>query len=218
MLENYIDNLFKKFPQVLYAYTPIEYSDYSEQYQSALVIAVPYDKQLSIKNYSEAGFEDSIGKARDIINAIIKELEGLLLSQKINYYIPPVAQNNEKELVAPFSFKYAATKAGIGWIGKNDVVITKEYGPRIRLSSILIDYPFSYRKSFLESHCPKDCNLCVNICPYKALKGTVWNCNTYRDEIIDYHLCNEKRSLFIKDHGRKNSCGLCLVVCPYGVR
>ena len=38
------------------------------------------------------------------------------------------------------------------------------------------------------------------------------------DEIIDYHLCNQKRSTYIKSHGRKNACGLCMVVCPFGAK
>ncbi len=216
MLQKEIESILMRYPQVLYGYTSIEYSEFSKEYKSALVLAVPYDKQLTIEDYSEVGLENGIGKAREIINTILKEIEALLQSKNADYYIPPVAQSSETELVAPFSFKYAATRSGIGWIGKNDVVITEKYGPRIRLSAILIDYPFTYGNPYLESHCPRDCNLCIKICPHKALKGTSWDVNTYRDEIIDYHLCNEKRSLFIKEHGRKNACGLCLVVCPYG--
>lgn len=216
MIEKSIRNILMKYPQVLYGYTSIEYSNFSNEYKSALVIAVPYDKQLTLKNYSEVEFENTIGRARETIHTILKSIEELLQYQMINYYIPPEAQNDETELVAPFSFKFAAIKSGIGWIGKNDVVITERYGPRIRLSAILIDYSFTHGKPYLESHCPKDCNLCVNICPYRAVKGTIWNVNTYRDIIIDYHLCNEKRSLFKKEHGRKNACGLCMVACPYG--
>lgn len=216
MLEKDIERILLKYPQTIYGYTSIEYSNFSDKYKSALVMAVPYDKQLSIKNYTEEALENSIGKARETIDIILEEIENLLQKQQVKYYIPPTAQDNETELVAPFSFKYAATKCGIGWIGKNDVVITEKYGPRIRLSVILIDYPFFYGKPYTESHCPKECELCVNICPYNAIRGVIWDVNKYRNDIIDYHLCNQKRSLYIKKHGRKNSCGLCMIVCPYG--
>lgn len=33
---------------------------------------------------------------------------------------------------------------------------------------------------------------------------------------VEDRLCNEKRSLYIKTHGRKNACGLCMAACPIG--
>ena len=66
-----------------------------------------------------------------------------------------------------------------------------------------------------ESKCPDDCTKCVDICPHKALTGKRWNIDTLRSELIDYHLCNQKRSAYIEKHGRKNSCGLCMAVCPF---
>ena len=68
---------------------------------------------------------------------------------QVKYDIPPVAQSNEADLEAPFSFKFAAVNAGLGWIGKNDVVITEKYGPRVRLSAILINEQFEYGNKIL---------------------------------------------------------------------
>ena len=148
---------------------------------------------------------------------ILNDIEFALVEEGISYYIPPVAQQNEEELLALFSFKYAAVNAGLGWIGKNDVLITEEYGPRVRLSAVLIDYPFEYGNKMTESRCGS-CTKCVDICPHKALTGANWNINTLRNELIDYHLCNQKRSAYIESHGRKNACGLCMAVCPYGMK
>ena len=125
-------------------------------------------------------------------------------------------QSDETELLAPFSFKYAATRAGIGWIGKNDVVITRRYGPRVRLSAVLVDTPHSYGRPVTESSCPDDCFLCVEACPCKALHGVRWDASKERSELIDYHLCNRMRSSFIPKLGRKHACGRCLAACPFG--
>lgn len=122
----------------------------------------------------------------------------MLDEYKIKYYIPPVAQNNEADLTAPFSFKFAAVNAGLGWIGKNDVVITERYGPRIRLSVILINEQFVYADKVLKSNCPENCRKCVGVCPHKALKDVQRNINSLRSDIIDYRLCNEKRSHILK--------------------
>lgn len=82
---------------------------------------------------------------------------------------------------------------------------------------MLINLDFPVTSSMLESKCHKECFACVNACPHKVLKGKQWNINTKRTEIIDYQLCNQKRSLYIKTHNRKHSCGYCMVSCPCGL-
>lgn len=216
MVEKRIQQVFSNTPEVIYGYTDISYSTFSNEYKSALVFAVPYEEQLTLEKYTEEGFENSILNAKKKLEEIIIQIEAVLKEEKIKYYIPPVAQRSEEELLAVFSFKYAAVNAGLGWIGKNDVLITEKYGPRVRLSAILVDYPFTYGTPIKESKCPTLCRKCVDICPHKALKGAEWNIDEMRQNIIDYHLCNQKRSEYIKTHGRKNACGLCMVVCPFG--
>ena len=217
MLSERIQQVFSKTPETKYGYTNISYSPFSKEYKSALVFAVPYEKQLNLENYTEEEFDTSILNARNKLELILKDIELVLQEKCIKYYIPPVAQQNEEDLLAAFSFKYAAVNAGLGWIGKNDVLITEEYGPRIRLSAVLIDYSFEYGSKITESKCGS-CTRCVDICPHKALTGVNWDITTHRSDLIDYHLCNQKRSAYIKSHGRKSACGLCMVVCPYGMK
>lgn len=215
MIAAKIQQIFSEAPDVIYGYTGISYSPFSKEYKSALVFAVPYEKQLTLDNYTEERFEESIQNARSRLEIILKDIEIALKEECIKYYIPPAAQQNEEDLLAVFSFKYAAVNAGLGWIGKNDVLITEKYGPRVRLSAVLVDYPFKTGRKITESRCGS-CNRCVDICPHKALKGLNWDINALRNDIIDYHLCNQKRSAYIEKHGRKNACGLCMVVCPFG--
>ncbi len=215
MLEKNIRDIFSEHPEVIYGFTDIAYSEYANAYKSALVFAVPYGEQLTIETYSEEKFEKGIQDAKNKVEEIILELQNLLDKYKIKYDIPPVAQSNEEDLKAPFSFKFAAVNAGIGWIGKNDVVITLKYGPRVRLSAVLIDEQFVYGNKILNSNCPPNCKKCVDACPHKALHNVQWNIGSLRSDIIDYKLCNEKRSLY-RIHGRKNACGLCMAACPFG--
>lgn len=207
MVAKKIQQIFDKVPEVKYGYTDISYSSFSEEYRSALVFAVPYEEQLNLDSYTEERFENSILNARNKLEIILKDIEIVLKEECIKYYIPPVAQQNEEDLLAVFSFKYAAVNAGLGWIGKNDVLITEKYGPRVRLSAVLVDYPFETGRKITESRCAS-CNRCVDICPHKALKGLNWDINALRNNLIDYHLCNQKRSAYIEKHGRKNACGL----------
>lgn len=87
----------------------------------------------------------------------------------------------------------------------------------LRLSAILFDYDLPKEKSITKSKCPPKCVICVNAYPFDALTGKQWNINTHREDIINYNLCNQKRSFYIKTKGRKNSCGLCMVSCPIGL-
>ena len=217
MVSKRIQHIFAKVPEVKYGYADISYSPFSKEYKSALMLAVPYEKQLNLDNYTEEEFDKSILNAKKKLERILKDIEIVLKEECIKYYIPPVAQQNEEDLLAVFSFKYAAVNAGLGWIGKNDVLITEEYGPRVRLSVVLIDYPFEFWNKVAQSRCGS-CTRCVDICPHKALTGANWDINTLRNELIDYHLCNKKRSEYLKSHGRKNACGLCMVVCPFGMK
>ena len=216
MPEKEIRKVFEDHPEMIYGFTDIRYSPYAESYASALVFAVPYGEQLSADDYSEERFENGIRSARGELEKVVAEIEGILQRHGTNYWVPPVAQRNETELLAPFSFKTAAARAGIGWFGKNDVIITERYGPRVRLSAILIDEIFDYGEPITESRCPDECTRCVDICPCKALKNHQWTAGTDRSEMIDYQKCNRMRSAFISKLGRKNACGLCMVVCPVG--
>ena len=116
MIAEKLQQLFSGTPEVLYGYTDISYSSFSEEYQSALVLAVPYEEQLTIDNYTEEDFEQSILNAKNKLEVILKDIETVLKEEGIKYYIPPIAQQNEEELLAVFSFKYAAVNAGLGWI------------------------------------------------------------------------------------------------------
>lgn len=216
--ERRIRELFAQYPDVIYGFAELSYSSYFRQYPSAIVFAVPYGKQLTKADYTEQDFEDGIRMARVRLEAIVLQLETLLQACGTGYYVPPVAQSNETELLAPFSFKYAATRAGIGWIGRNDVVITQRYGPRVRLSAVLVEATLSSGDPVTESSCPDDCFLCVEACPCKALYGIRWNASKQRSELIDYHRCNRMRSALIPKLGRKDACGRCLTACPFGTQ
>lgn len=217
MFEQEIRELFARYPEVIFGFADISYSSFFPQYRSAIVIAVPYGKQLTTETYTEQGFDDGIHIAKVQLDSILHQLEILCQIRGTVYFIPPLAQSDEKELLASFSYKYAATRAGIGWIGKNDVVITRRYGPRVRLSAMLVDAPLPYGEPITESGCPDDCTACVEACPCKALHNIKWNASRKREEIIDYHRCNRMRSAFIPKLGRKDACGRCFAACPVGM-
>ncbi|WP_155831490.1 hypothetical protein [Butyrivibrio sp. LC3010] len=141
---------------------------------SVVISGINANPRRTIQASNKADFfDEGILGAKDRLEVKVEEIENVLKKDGISYYVPQVAQKNNGRFRAEFSFKDAAAAAGIGWFGKNDVIITEKYGPRVRLSAILIDHDFDYGKAYEKCMCPNDCNkcvgacaLCLAVCPY----------------------------------------------------
>jgi epoxyqueuosine reductase QueG len=119
------------------------------------------------------------------------------------------------KLRAGLSHKIAATRSGLGWIGKNVLVITKPFGSAIRLTTVLTDATFETGHPFDESKCGT-CAACVEICPTHAPSGTNWSLGLYRDEFFDAHACCRKATEFCEAEGIDSTiCGICIEACPW---
>lgn len=123
-----------------------------------------------------------------------------------------------ENLRTEISHKMVATRAGLGWIGKSDLFISRAFGPRLRLVTILTTTPLQPEfKPIDESRCG-NCRICMDRCPAGAISGKAWNVSIDRDEFFDAFKCREK----CKEYGEKylkmnvRVCGICVAVCPYG--
>jgi len=124
----------------------------------------------------------------------------------------------EKTLRYSFSHKLAATRSGIGWIGKTDLLITSRFGPRVRLASVLTTANISNSGVPInESQCGS-CNICVNHCPAKAATGQLWTTSIDRDVFFDPFKCREYCRQISAERIKKeiSICGICVSVCPKG--
>ena len=123
-----------------------------------------------------------------------------------------------KTLRMNFSHKMAATRAGLGWIGKTDLLVSEAFGPRIRLTTVLTHYPFEpCGTPITESRCGT-CAICVEACPAGAPNGRLWNDATDRDEFFDAGKCRDacRRLSQKRLHREIHLCGICVSVCPLG--
>lgn len=112
-----------------------------------------------------------------------------------------------------FPHKTGAVLAGLGWIGKNGLFIHKDFGPRVRLGTVLTDYDFECENVLVQSKC-SDCNLCVKACPAFALTGNQWEIGMERENIVDARACSEYMKQKFMNIGRGSVCGICIRVCP----
>lgn len=81
------------------------------------------------------------------------------------------------------SLKHLAQGAGIGWIGKNTLLINKVFGNRLYLGAVLTDVELS-EDELVSSLCPENCNICIKSCPQSALDGVTVNQKKCREACI----------------------------------
>lgn len=156
------------------------------------------------------------------VNAFIDHvlLRVTLLIQSLGYKavaIPASQSINQPgyDYAGRFQHRTAATRAGMGWIGKNNCLVTPEFGPRVRLGTILTNMPAEYADPVNGSKCGK-CEICVSVCPPIALTGQAWSVEKHRDDIVDAKICSQHMSKHYKHIGRGVVCGLCVKSCPIG--
>jgi epoxyqueuosine reductase QueG len=111
---------------------------------------------------------------------------------------------DRETLRADISLKYAAWLAGLGTYGLNQLLITSETGPRIRMTAILTDAPLDTdhpkEESFVRPECAA-CQKCVKVCPVGAISAD----GTFRPQA-----CRD--FMFTTLGGLR--CGMCIRVCP----
>lgn len=129
--------------------------------------------------------------------------------------IPASKRTDFVQLRGAFPHKTAATRAGIGWIGKSSLLVTKTYGPRIRLSTILTDYPLKANQPIEENFCGK-CTQCIQMCPAGAIVGGGWTPGIAREKLIDVYQCDQWKKENYSEYCDGHVCGICVSVCPFG--
>ena len=129
--------------------------------------------------------------------------------------LPSSTRSDTINIRGDFQHKTAATRAGLGWVGKNCQLVTRQWGPWVRLGTVLTDAPLTPSQPIERDLCGK-CRRCVDVCPAKALKGGSWYPGVERDVILDAWACDHyKKKHFRKFHGGHN-CGICTHACPRG--
>ncbi|RJQ44081.1 MAG: epoxyqueuosine reductase [Nitrospiraceae bacterium] len=168
----------------------------------------------------------SIGVCRNLNENTLRILSGLrkravtILKKKgFRYLSIPADSDRIKDtfiakLYPLFPHKIAATSAGLGWIGRNGLLINPKFGPRLSLTTVLTDAPLITSKPVETSQCG-ECSLCVEFCPSVAITGNEWSRNKPYIELVRLNNCRGHKGE-IKEVSGKPNCGLCITICPYG--
>jgi epoxyqueuosine reductase len=110
--------------------------------------------------------------------------------------------------VAFFSHRHAALLAGLGNFGINNVLLTPQFGPRVRFASIFTSAVIPADPVIGPPICIR-CMRCVHVCPVKAL-----GVKMYPEGITDKKACATRSEALSTRH--ISPCGLCIRICPVG--
>ena len=149
---------------------------------------------------------------------ILLDQYGYLLSSFLNtkgfpsVFVPRDGYGDINVLIerptAFFSHRHAAYLAGLGNFGVNNTLLTKEYGPRIRFTSVFTSAIIPPDPLLDEKLCIR-CMNCVNSCPSGAI-----NTDDYPLGIIRKDLCARYSKKLVNRF--ISPCGICIKVCPIG--
>jgi len=175
---------------------------------SVIVLGHQMDKEL-VQTYPSALGGAATGREYSHEATIVMQVAAYI--RNLGYQA--VASMNDTSLVIPM-----AIQAGLGEYARNQLVITPEFGPRLRFSKIFTDMP-------LEADKPKRpgvakfcdiCTKCVDACPVKALPsgppktgGGLSSIKGVRKWTSDAEKCFSFWATLSTD------CAICMRVCPF---
>lgn len=109
---------------------------------------------------------------------------------------------NQKRSILPH--KTLAWLAGLGWIGKHNLLVSPSYGCALSMCTVLTNAPIQTESyDAIPVQCGQ-CNTCVSVCETSALSGETWSPNKDRDDLLNVQACT--------------TCLKCMMICPYNFR
>jgi len=155
------------------------------------------------KGAGEAERGELLGPHSDYLNGrltkALYDLAGLLRKEGYRSLPLPAAgcPTDQRSLMAIFSYKHAAQLSGLGTMGRHSLLITPQFGPRVRLACLLTEAPLEATPGARRDYCI-DCDACIRECPAQALRmpkqGEAYSmnkfaCRTYRQAGLTCSVC-----------------------------
>lgn len=141
-------------------------------------------------------------------------VEAAVIGMVLSYYIRELGFEARNHMdgnylvIAPL----VAQDAGLGEIGRNGLLITKKYGPRVRLGVVTTDLPLVVDDRMeigIPQFC-RECEKCVRTCPGKAIpSGPQLEIGGVMRWQINPDQCYQRWRALGTD------CGICLASCPF---
>ena len=204
----------EELPNVLLPWIPEDFwpqSIYPEA-KTVIVIGLPVSLPI-VETAPSIYYHELYSTVNSMLDSKAYEIANFLNEKGFSsIYLPRDGYGNIKILIdnpfAFFSHKHAAYLAGLGSFGHNNVLLTPQYGPRVRFTSIFTSAQITPDQIKIKDMCIH-CLKCAKDCPVGAIPT--------RGDFpppVDKRAC-AARSAKLRDEFR-SPCGICIKVCPVG--
>jgi len=186
----------------------------------AVSFAIPMNPEimLSIRSGPNRKYADEYAEVNNRINELSTSLAAEVRNRGFqSEALPASVRTDTVNIKGDFPQKTVATRAGLGWIGRHCQLITRRFGPWVRLGTVFTDAELSCGPPIEKNFCGR-CTICVDACPAKALKGNKWYPGLPREEMLDVQACDQWKKEHCFQYHKGHNCGICSAVCPYGLK
>ena len=194
-------------------------SDLLMPYTSAVSVAVRLDDPTldAIESLPTAGYAEHYRAINAVLDRIASGIATWIIGRGFSAEAVAASRIMDTEnLLGAVSHKAIARMAGIGWQGKSLLIVSPEFGPRIRLATVLTDMPL-LPDGPIRNRCGA-CTECTDACPVQAIRNATargWYAD--REEALFFDRCAERthENSLIQGIGAR-ICGVCVRACPHG--
>jgi hypothetical protein len=172
-----------------------------EEFKFAIVMAIEMDYEKFTMSDIEVSAATGLGYSKMAFAA------GHLAQYIRNLGYRALPCGNDTAFSVPL-----AIDAGLGEQGKHGMLITPEFGPRVRLCKVITNLPLSPDKPIdfgVQEYCEVNCNKCVDNCPTQAINGK----KEIKNGVLKWTANGERCFSFWCEQG--NDCSICIKVCPF---
>ena len=192
-------------------------------FQSALVVAHSYadDQPTTPPPHPSRAIVARYARGRDYHHVITEKLDAL--AHRIEHLAGRPFRRRAYVDTGPLLERELAVRAGLGWFGRNTMLIHPRRGSYFFLGVLLTDLALQPSTPFTEDHCGT-CRNCLDACPTGALLG-------YDDDgapVMDATRCISYLTIELKGPiplelrpaigNRVYGCDICQEVCPWNER
>jgi reductive dehalogenase len=176
-----------------------------------VIVIVTAMHYAAVQSYpsATAGIAVGHGYSRDC--ELVQDIATYLL----NLGYRAIATVNDTSLAIPY-----AIQAGLGEYGRNGLLITKDFGPRVRIGRIHTDVPLAHDQPIrfgVREFCDTTCRRCATECPPKAISF-----GKPTEEVPSRSMIKGVRKWQVNPEkcfkfwvNQATECGICMRVCPY---
>lgn len=183
----------------------------TQGFPKAVVFLLPLSRQFILDVYNgNPNIDDEFLQKEEKAGELTDRLADYIQQQGFEAYSQSDGNNlkngnfDEATNTSLLPHKTLARLAGLGFIGKNSLLVTEQYGCAACIGTLLTTAPIKTESYLIPPSQCGDCTICRDVCAERAILGNDWSSVGGREALIDTAKCH---------------CALkCVVACPWTQR